>query len=1219
MYEPWRVQLFGALRAVRGDRIVTRFRSQQTGALLGYLAYHRHTSHSREKLIDLFWPESELETGRHNLSNALSSLRGQLEPPGVASGSVIVADRFSVELNAEAVTTDVAAFEQALSRAAKARTSPGYPHSLMEAVDRYGGPLLPHHYDSWIAPEQERLHQRFRQASGQLIGLMEADAELGRAIEVARRCLSFDPLREEAHRDVMRLLAASGLPEDALQQFHELERLYADELGAAPSKETLLLARQIETKFRSSVDREDHHPNRRPAANPSGLTSPSPSGTVTFLLVDSADVISPTANSRDASRANLAMQDALLSGEFRRSGGHLVSATDLSYFLAFAGAVDAVDCALACRRVLDAQAWTEPGGCPSVRMALHTGDLESDGQEYQSQVLDRAVLMLSAGHAGQILVSETTAPLVKQSLNPRCDLKDLGPWRLSDGDAVERIYQLELRSTSAPEFPPLNAVPAYKTHLPAQFTRFFGRADEIEQIIELLKSPAARLVTLSGPGGSGKTRLVIEAAARIAESFRGDIWFVPLADIADAGAIPRAIVDGLGLPGAATIEPLSQAVSALERSGSLLILDNFEHLVEGGAEIVQTLLHRVPSLRCLTTSRQLLGLAGEQELVVPALPIPNGADTPERLSMFESVQLYVDRARGSKPDFRITNSNAAAVAEICDRLEGLPLAIELAAARALVMTPAQILAQLTRRFEFLVSRRRGVPERQRTLLAAVDWSYRLLSPDLQRLLRRLSVFRGGWTVEFAESVCEEPLALDSLAQLLDCSLIQSRETEQGIRFGMLETLREFGDSKLEEMERFSLARRHVESFLALAEESEQHLWGEAQLAWHDRLDAEYENLETALRWAETNDPIAGLRLFGALAVFVFDRAHGFVSWERVEQMLARCPDSSAVRAKALRAAGLLADDWQSQGELYEGSLAIYRRLGRPHDVADLLLCLGTQFGEQMRYGLAEPYLDQALALYRQFEDERGVARVLRRQGHTMQAMGRPKDALPLQTRALELLRKSGDLWGVANTLHDIGYLAKQRCDYAEARHRYEEALQISRRLRHPRWLPPTLANYAASLVDVEEYDAADRVFEETLAVCRDTNDINWRAQTLELYGFAACRQGKFGLAGPRFAEAIRIRTERDPGSYPVVRLILGFAWLAAETGRSDRAMVLLSVHDQMQGATGLDRPPFRQADFDRIRQRCEAGLDAAKLASCWEEGGAMSVEEAVAYALELGR
>jgi DNA-binding SARP family transcriptional activator len=693
MNEPWTIQLFGGLRARQGERLITRFRTQQTGALLAYLAYHRHQSPTREALIERFWPDTEPETGRHNLSNALSSLRHQLEPPGVPGGAVIIADRFSVELNPDAVATDVAEFEQALRRAAQSRTAPDYAQRLAEAAERYGGPLLPGYYEDWIAPEQERLQQRFQQTVSQLVLLLEKEGQFERALEYAQRVLSLDSLREESHRDVMRLLAAAGQPEAALRQFRELERVLAQELGATPSSAARQLARQIEAQLAARPASPVPAPApARPPARSVVSTSSLPTGTVTFLLADIEGAAALAERVGEAFRAALATYQALLRAEFRRCGGQEVNAGGDSFLAVFAGASDALSCVLACQRAFTAQPWPEAVGSVKVRMALHTGDVEQEDGEYRGPAMQRAARMLAAGHGGQTLVSEATAALLRRDLEPSAHLKDLGVWRLRDVEEPERLFQIVHPKSAPHDFPPLNATPAHAARLPLQFTRFFGRTAEIARISELLQASDTRLLTLTGTGGTGKTRLAIEAVGKFAETFPGGIWFVPLADLSDPALIADAVLDAVGEPRVASLEPLEQAVAALAKQPSLLILDNFEHLVVGGAEIVRALRERLPSLRCVVTSRQVLGLPGEQEFAVSPLSTPNGADTPERLNMFESVRLFVDRAQASRPDFRITNGNAAEVAELCDRLEGLPLAIELAAARALVLTPSQMLA-----------------------------------------------------------------------------------------------------------------------------------------------------------------------------------------------------------------------------------------------------------------------------------------------------------------------------------------------------------------------------------------------------------------------------------------------------------------------------------------------------------------------------------------------
>ena len=659
----------------------------------------------------------------------------------------------------------------------------------------------------------------------------------------------------------------------------------------------------------------------RPAAAPSSL----PTGTVSFLLTAIEDADGLSERDREAFRSALSVHHALLRREFRRVGGAEVKDSGHSFLVAFVTASDALDCAVACQRALAAQdspAPTRPGSGAEplsiqVRMAIHTGDAELDDGEYHGFTLLRGARMIEAAHGGQVLCSDTTAALLRRDLEPEIHLRDLGIFRLKGLDNPERLFQVDYPGMPQREFPPPSAEAALTAKIPLQFTRFIGREQELDRLEEML-DPArghARLVTLTGPGGTGKTRLAVEAAGRLIEPFNGAVWFVPLSEIADPRVFMDSIAAAMALPHAANSGPLDRVREALAKQPSLLVLDNLEQLVmDGGAakgadavEEVKALLETLPDLSILSTSRAILGLPGEQEFVVPPLRTPGGNESPQGLGMYESVTLFVDRAQAVKPDFRVTNQNAAAVAELCDRLEGLPLAIELAAARAQVLTPVQMLAQLSRRFEFLVSRKRGVAERQRTLRAAVDWSYRLLAPDLQRFFARLSVFRGGWSVEAAEEVCDEPLALDFLAQLRECSLVLTEEVGGEIRFRLLEMLREYAAERLTAGEEELAARRHRSYYLDLAIRSEPKLTGPDPAEWLNRLEANVDNFRAALALrsvssrdgralqSETDDPAIATRMSLAVSLSRFwsIRGHSREGRRAVEESAGpRAPRSS---------------------------------------------------------------------------------------------------------------------------------------------------------------------------------------------------------------------------------------------------------------------------------------------------------------------------------------
>lgn len=814
-----RIQLLGGLRVEQGGREIIRFRTQKTGALLGYLAFYRDRAHPRDLLIEHFWPDDNLDLARLKLRLALNSLRRQLEPPGIPAGTVVASTRSSVQLNPLATTTDVAAFEAALDEATRVGKEAERAHRLAQAIERYRGELLPGYYEDWITQERERLAGAYFAAMGQLLGSLEQSREFPRALDYARRMVAADPLREESYCTLIRLLMAAGQPKAALRQYTDLERLLDQEMGTEPSLEIRDLVRPLEqtaagrkggevggwdprspwVSARMALPSLSH--SAPPRRVPDAPSEPLLAGTLTFLLIELEGTPAPPEQEGPAPAA-AEYRQAVLRPLFRGHGGQEVQVAGGVLQMAFGRASDALAAAVAGQRVLGARA-PEAGVQPPerrdpgwrVRMALHLGDMEPGEELQPSPALRHATRLLLAAHPGQILLSEETAGLLRRELEPPMHLVDLGLYRLHDTLSPERLFRVADAEETLREFPPPTATPAHQGNVPLQLTHFFGREAEIAQLEQLLLAQT-RLVTLTGLAGTGKTRLAAAVAGRLMQPFQGAVWFVPLVELTDPRLIADAVRDAMRLPRYPNVEPLEQVVTALSGQRSLLALDNFEHLLPEGAPIVRMLLERVPTLTCLVTSRQWLGLAGEREFVVPPLPTPRGGESPEQLLGCESVQLFCDRAQAVRPDFQVTPGNAASVAALCERLEGIPLALELAAARLRALTPAQMRVHLEQRFEFLASRRADVIPRHRSLRAALDWSYGLLSSELQRFFIRLCVFRGGWTLSAAEGVCDEPRALEYLEQLRECSLLIVEEEAGIARYRFLETIREYGEEKL---------------------------------------------------------------------------------------------------------------------------------------------------------------------------------------------------------------------------------------------------------------------------------------------------------------------------------------------------------------------------------------------------------------------------------------
>ena len=1141
----WRITLLNGLRLERDAQSITRFKYQKVGGLLAYLAYHRRQMHTREVLVETFWPESSPEAGRANLSVALSSLRHQLEPPGTPAGSVLRADRYSVGLNPAAVTTDVAEFEAALQASARASSATERAQFLTQAVALYVGPLLPGHYEEWITGEQERLSGLFFDAAGRLISDLEAAGDLNAALRHARYAVGVDRLREDGQQHLIRLLAALGQPGAALRQYREFERVLDEEMAEEPSAPLRALARRIEQQSGLSVPAV---PSPPPVSRPEPARRDAPSlrsgtETVTFLLTDIEGSTRLWERAGDAFKPALETHHRALRRAFDAHGGREITEAGDAFIVAFPSARNALACAADAQQALADADWPETTGPLPVRMAVHTGDVEFKDGEYHGLVLHRASRMLTAAHGGQILVSEATAGLLRRDLEENVRLIDLGIYRLRDVPTPERLFQAEHPGSSAQTpFPPLSAEAGHAAHLPLQFTRFFGREREIEQITEMLRgAPDARLVTLTGPGGTGKTRLALQVVEGLVGHFAGAVTFTPLADLSDPNLIAGAILDSLRVPRSPQREPLEQVVEALNKQPSLLVLDNFEHLVEGGASVVQAMLGRVPGLTLLVTSRQLLGLSGEREFALKPLPTPHGPDTPEGLSAFDSVRLFVDRAQAARPDFQVTNQNAPAVAELCDRLEGIPLALELAAARALVLTPSQMLAQLAHRFEFLASRKRDASERQRTLRGAVDWSYRLLSPELQRFFARLSVFRGGWTAEAAEQVGEEPLALDYLAQLRECSLVLSEDAQFAMRFRMLETLREFGEEQLTQDERAVLQRQHAEHYLWAAGrhwgelfeggryigmrlESPTCVWSrevDAHFRWS--LDEELDNVRAAFAWSLERESNAQTALCLAYVTARFMEVRGY--WRESLSLLesALGQGSSATAQSRLWCSGRAAHvaellgDWKRAAALWETTIDYGREaraaVGFIHAADGLKLT--APWGDHERASLL---LDEALQVARETGNHGETADALQSKGYLALWQENYPAARALFEESLRIaqndLRFGGqpNPWGITCALKALGVEAARRGDYATARAYGEKVAEINR--------TRGLLFLVKLARDFGDYAAARALTEEFLAICQQEGNKKVATELLGTLGRLAFLEADTATARLRLEESI---------------------------------------------------------------------------------------------------
>lgn len=796
-----------------------------------------------------------------------------------------------------------------------------------------------------------------------------------------------------------------------------------------------------------------------------------PTGTVTFLLSDLEDSSRLWEQQRVAMREALARHDALAQEVVAAHDGALVKPRGEgdSLFCAFARAADAVAAAAALQRAFCREPWPSET-CLSMRIALHTGEADWRDGDYYGPPVNRCGRLRGLAHGGQILLSSITRDLVADRLPPSLSLRDLGRHRLKDLAQPEHVFQL-LHPDLPADFPRLRSLDARPHNLPIQLSSFVGRETEMAEAARLLRT--TRLLTLTGAGGAGKTRLALQTAAEQMDDYPGGVFLVELAPLAEPPLLVHAVAQVLGVretPG----RPLTDAlIKHLHSLTLLLILDNCEHLVGPCAHLTDTLLRACPDLRVLATSRERLQIGGECAWTVPLLSIPDARAVPtvETLAPCASVALFVERAQAVLPSFALSPDNADAVAQICRRLDGIPLLLELAAARVNVLAPAQVAQRLGDVFRLLTKGSRTGLTHHQTVRAMLDWSYDLLDAPERLLLQRLSVFVGGWTLDAAEAVgagdgieMEDVLdVLDVLDSLTKKSLVQTEEADGQYRYRLLETLRQYGEEKLRETDTGDQTRtRHRNYFMHLAELAESQMAGPEQAKWFRRLEVEHDNLRAALKWSVEGEP----RLRLASALYFFWYAHGHLSegqgWLEGALTLARTAPEP-MRAKAINRAGILAwaqGDYPTAKNFWEQSLALHRNLGDKQGSAHALNNLAMLADVQRLWPEAAQRYEEALDAFRQAGDQANIAAVLGNLGKNATAQGRYDIAERLCKESLTIRRQLGDSMAVAAVLHSLAEIAYRQGDFAAARFQWEETLRLRQNLGDAAGIASSLSGLA---------------------------------------------------------------------------------------------------------------------------------------------------------------
>jgi predicted ATPase/class 3 adenylate cyclase/Tfp pilus assembly protein PilF len=952
-----------------------------------------------------------------------------------------------------------------------------------------------------------------------------------------------------------------------------------------------------------------------------------PSGTVTFLFTDVEGSTRRWEEDSPAMRAAIERHFALLETAIGAHHGVRFKTIGDAVQAAFPTAPDAVRAAVAAQQAILAEDWGALGPL-RVRMAIHTGDATPQDGDYLAPVLNRLARLIGAGHGGQILLSESTRLLVRDALPPELRLEDLGEHCLRDLREPERISQVNAPGLPA-EFPPLKSLDRHRQNLPAQLTTFIGREEDVAAVRARFVEGGVRLLTLTGPGGTGKTRLALRVAEELAAEYPDGVWFVSLAPVSEPMFVAAAIAETLGLRESAG--PVEMTLRAhLRGKQIMLVLDNFEHVI-AAAPLVGSLLANAPGLRVLVTSRAPLRISGEQDYPVHPMMVPAGeAPTVAEAAAAEAVQLFIERATAVRPDFALTAENVAAVAAICRRLDGLPLAIELAAARVRLLSPEAILARLDSRLGLLTGGARDLPERQQTLRAAIAWSHDLLETAEQALFRRLAAFAGGWTLEAAETIAAavaEPAVsvIDGLEILVDNSLVYQRDDPRQTRaddprFAMLQTIREFGREQLAASgEEAAIRAAHGEYFLRLAVAAASELTGRDAVSWLDRLESDHDNLRATLAWfRQQADAARAVRLAGALWRFWWLRGHLSEGRGELEAALAvaAAGDPAPERAAALDGAGVLAEtqgDFTRAETLHTEALELSRALADTAGTARATGNLGVVAFDRGDYRRALALLEESLALARAVDDRQMAATALTDLGRVHHAQDDLAKAGDYYRDSLALRRQLGGGTDIARSLHNLGVLALDREDTDQARTLFAESLELYRELGDTWGAAGALNGIAQATIAAGDATAAAPLLEESLARYQETGDTRGIATAMvNLATFTATREDR-ERAAEHYREALA-RFESVEDRAGMVDSLAGLGRLLVEDERWRGAATALGAAASLSEG-GDPAAPADQDGFAAAIAQARAALHEDDFAGAWDLGRRLSPEAAADAAI----
>lgn len=964
-------------------------------------------------------------------------------------------------------------------------------------------------------------------------------------------------------------------------------RAVCDERQIELSEETLLFtADQLHTGFSAALRRlllKDQANGNKAypgltallraeilAALPVSTRPVLPTGTVTFLFTDLEGSTQFWERYPLQMRTSLMRHDALMRQAVEANSGHVFKQAGDAFFAVFDSASDAVGAALTAQRLLNTETWDEEVPM-RVRMGLHTGEAQFRDNDYFGATLNRVSRLMSIGHGGQVLLSGATAHLSEATLPEGASLKDMGLHRLKDIQQPEHVYQLrhpDLRE----EFPPLRSQNVQMSNLPSQLTSFVGRSQDIAEVKRLLKT--TRLLTLTGGGGSGKTRLALQVASVLQEEEGLSVWMAELENVRDPSAVPAALALALNIQLKPGTDLHRQVIEYLRPLRVLLLLDNFEQVADA-APFVNELLRECPDLICLITSRELLRISGEVEYLVLPLSTPPSDTRVTDWTQFESVQLFQERCQAFKPDFALSDITAPVVGELCRRLDGIPLAIELAAARMRGMTPQQILQRLSRRLDLLASTQRDLPERQRTLRGAIDWSYDLLNEDERTIFSELAVFAGGFFLEAAEEVCMTVGAFDAVFSLRDKSLLKTDELDGNTRYTTLESVRDYALEKLQDADRLNVLReRHADYYLRLAQQWSDQLAGDSAAEAMQSFRLEIANMREGMDWAVQQGD-ADRTIAYAKALFTFLRRRGL--YEEGDARLRDAQEEAhrigdlVSEARLLNQRGLLAWDRSDLDRAQTLFMESYT-LSEQRDDKVRMLVTGINMGNvhwgRALFRLAREQWEQCLALAVATEQPRYEGMLRTSLGILSCYHGEYAQADAYFEAARTIQSGLGNTEGVAYTLYSSSELYSRQGNYTEAIRRLEESLALFRSLGHRQGIAETFVELGRNSLSLSRLEEAEDYLERGLQIAREIDDRRQQMNALEILARLRGQQGQIEESRMLFESAYRIAYDVGDRKQ-MAETLHHYGSLLWANGEAERGYVLLSLAERECSQLGL--------------------------------------------------